>query len=673
MAPNIPAAATPALGEDALIADRYAIDLNEKLEGAGGGLTTFAATDTRSGRGSLMAVQVAPNAPPRADALTALMHVSLPGVLTPLAHGPGPTSGGGQAYYIVCAAPPGPSLAEELGTWEEEILFDQVLRPIASTLEELRRNGVTHRAIRPDNVFGGGEGFAMMLGCAWASPPGSLQPALFEPPYSAMCLPAGRGNGTIADDVYALGVLMVMLARGEMPMAGLAPGEVIRRKLEFGCYGAIVGEARLPPLLADLVRGMLAADPTHRPPPTLLLDPSAARGRRLAVRPPRSAQKTLPVGDIQVSNVRTLAYAIALYPEEGVRLLRGGSLDTWLRRSLGDTTLATTVDETVRQRVSDGSPGDVRADSALAMRVVAMLDPLAPLAWQGIAIWPDGLGPALAAARGAVTGPRLATSQSARLESIVEHEAIGQWAVARPQMCDVAAMRTLARHHRTWSRIRGDGGGTQRLLYMLNPLLPCSSNLLSGSCVARLPDLLPALERASADKTLTPFPPIDPPIAAFIAARQEPGLTNDGSDLDGDAVGHSSLKQIRLLASLQSHLTVRPLPGLAAWLVEHAAPMVEQIQNRQRRAKLQATLKALAEQGHLTPLVAVLDDPTERDRDAQGLRQAEQVVARIDAELARIVASPVSEKAKAREIGNEVAAGLGLTILAFVLAITVLG
>jgi hypothetical protein len=663
----------PVPGEDALIADRYAVDLSEKLEGAGGGLDAFAATDIRSGRGSLMAVRVQPHAPPRADALTALVHVSLPGLLNPLAHGPGPTANGGQAYYVVCAAPPGPSLAAEPGAWEEEILLEQVLRPIAATLEELRRNGITHRAIRPNNVFSGGEGFAMMLGSAWAAPPASLQPALFEPPYSAMCLPAGRGNGSIADDVYALGVLLVMLARGQMPMADLAQNEIIRRKLEMGSFAAVMEDARLSPLLTDLVRGMLAADPAHRPPPALLLDPSAARGRRLAVRPPRSAQKMLQVADLQVSNIRTLAYAIALYPEEGVRLLRGGSLDTWLRRSLGDSTLATTIDETVRQRATDGSPGDTRADSVLAMRVVAMLDPLAPMSWQGLALWPDGLGPAMAAAKAAPAGTRSATTPSARLENLVEHEAIGLWAMARPQVCDVAAMRTLARHHRTWSRIRGEGGGPQRLIYMLNPLLACNSKLLAASCVARLTDLLPALERASSDPNVTKFPPIDAAISAFIAARQEPGLTSDGSDLDGDASGDPILKHTRLLASLQSHLTARPLPGLAAWLVAHAEPLIEQWQNRSRRAKVKKTLDTLAEQGYLTPLVAALDDAPERERDAQGLRQAKDVVARIDAELARIVASPKADTNKAREIGSEVAAGLGLTILAFVLAITVLG
>jgi hypothetical protein len=487
-----------------------------------------------------------------------------------------------------------------------------------------------------------------------------------------MCLPCGRGAGTIADDVYSLGVLLATLATGQMPLADLSDAEIIRRKLELGSYGAIVGEARLPPVIGDLVRGMLAADPAHRPPPALLLDPSAARGRRLAVRPPRSAQRALQVGDLPVTNARTLAYGISLYPEEGVRLLRGGTLDNWLRRSLGDSTLATTIDETVRQRANDGSPGDVRADSALAMRVVAMLDPLAPLTWQGVSVWPDGIGPAMVAAQATPASARGAMSQSSRLESIIEHEAIGQWAAVRPQVCDVAALRTLARHHRTWMRIRGEGGGVQRLIYMLNPLLPCHSKLLAKSCVARLSDLLPALERASADPALRHMAPIDGAIAAFIAARQEPGLTGD-SDIATEGETQPQLRQIRTLATLQSHLTARPLPGLAGWMLEYAAPVLDQWQNRSRRGQLEKTLRGLADQGQLTPIIAALDDAPEKARDAQGLRKARDVVARIDAELARIAAAPPAETESARRIGSEVAAGLGLTVLAFMLAITVLG
>ena len=60
------------------------------------------------------------------------------------------------------------------------------------------------------------------------------QPVLFEPPYSAMCLPAGRGDGSIADDVYALGVLLLCLALGHAPLMELDDATILRRKLELG-------------------------------------------------------------------------------------------------------------------------------------------------------------------------------------------------------------------------------------------------------------------------------------------------------------------------------------------------------------------------------------------------------------------------------------------------------
>ncbi len=67
-----------------------------------------------------------------------------------------------------------------------------------------------------------------------------------------MCHPAGRGDGSIADDVYALGVLLLTLALGRLPLAELDDTAILRRKLEQGSHGALVGDERLPPLIADL-------------------------------------------------------------------------------------------------------------------------------------------------------------------------------------------------------------------------------------------------------------------------------------------------------------------------------------------------------------------------------------------------------------------------------------
>ena len=134
----------------------------------------------------------------------------------------------------ICLAPPGPSLGEPQRPWPEAELLDCVLRPAAHVLEQLQERGMTHRGIRLDNVFQSAPGQPVVLGTAWAAPPAMAQPALFEPPYSAMCLPAGRGDGSIADDVYALGVLLLCLALGRAPLAQLDDAAILRRKLEVG-------------------------------------------------------------------------------------------------------------------------------------------------------------------------------------------------------------------------------------------------------------------------------------------------------------------------------------------------------------------------------------------------------------------------------------------------------
>jgi eukaryotic-like serine/threonine-protein kinase len=288
--------AKPASNPASLIAGQYAVELDHPLPGAGGGLPAFTAVDRRSGRRDLMAVQVQPHRPPRARVLDALTGVSIEGVLGPLAHGPLQLSTHDGGYFVVCPTAPGPALSAPLRPWREAALFEEVLLPGVAALQRLQARGVTHRAIRLNNMFHARPGMKMVLGGAWAAPPASLQPVIYEPPYAAMCLPAGRGDGAIADDVYALGVALLVLALGRVPLPGLDDEAITQRKLAQGSYAALAGEQRLPPAIADLVRGMLAEDPEHRPSLAVLADPGTARGRRVPRRAGRRAQAPLVLG-----------------------------------------------------------------------------------------------------------------------------------------------------------------------------------------------------------------------------------------------------------------------------------------------------------------------------------------------------------------------------------------
>ncbi len=655
----IPVPTTPAPA--ALIAGRYAVDASRPLLGAGGGLPAFAATDQRQGRGALMAVQVAAGAPPRAKAIAALANFADARLLLPLACGATAGPDGRPAWFVICPAPPGPAVwphaAAGVHPWSETDLVGRLLRPVAAMLAALEARGLTHRALRPDNLFlDPVPGAQVTLGCAWGAPAASTQPALFEPPYMAMCAPAARGDGRIADDVYSLGVTLLALALGRLPLAGADADTIIRRKLELGCFQALAGDARLPPMIADLAGGMLAQDPEHRPTPALLADPSAARARRVAARPPRRASRALDVGGIAVWDFRSLAYAIARQPEQGARLVRMGVADHWLRRVLGDTTLAGRIEEAQRIRASEGGAEDATADARVVVRAVALLDPLAPLCWRGVALWPDGIGPALVAlpAEPAVR---------ARIEEVVAQEIAWVWATARGEHCDPVELRQEAQRQRGLLRQRGWSGGLPRLDYALNPLLPCRSPLLAERAVARLEDLLPALEAAAGRGEPRPAPPIDRDMAAFIAARQDGRLDKEVAALGDPGAADPALPQLALLAHLQVRLKAPPLPGLCGWLAQVAAPVLDGWHNRATQESRRAQIGEAVPSGNLTRLLGVLSDTAARSADQQGHAAAEQAASELDARLTRLLRGAAVRAETALRLGQEIAAVIGLTAL----------
>ena len=144
-----------------LIGGLYAIAFQRPLQGAGGGLPAFAATDRRSGRADLMAVQALPQMPPRLQALALLAQApTLNGpaesLLAPLTHGPASPPGAAPAWFVISPAPPGPPLwppgAASQRAWAEAELLDCLLRPAAEALAWLQSRHLTHRAIRQDEL-----------------------------------------------------------------------------------------------------------------------------------------------------------------------------------------------------------------------------------------------------------------------------------------------------------------------------------------------------------------------------------------------------------------------------------------------------------------------------------------------------------------------------------------
>jgi hypothetical protein len=681
-----PQVAAPA---ERLVADQFWVDLTHPLPGAGGGLPAFAVVDRREGQTGLMAVQVRRNLPPRQAFPPGFGSATIDGLVTPLAYGAAPALGGEEAGFLICPAPPGPSLAATLVTWPEPELLTLVLRPAARVLDQFAQRGLTHRGIRADNVFRAGPGHPVVLGCAWATPPAALQPAVAEPPYVAMCQPCGRGAGTVADDVYALGVLILALALGHSPLPGMAEPDIVRLKLDQGSYAALVGDHRLGNLLADLLRGMLADDPDHRPPPSLLLDPAAARSRRIAARPMARGGRPIQIGNLACWHPRTLAHALAVRPEQGLQALKSGVIGTWLRRGFGDGALAVRLEE--QPGLRGATPDDEVGDSAplSLMRAVAILDPLAPMCWSGLSLWPDAIGTMLAAMQDSTVlakpeqmkaeqakpeqakAEQLGADQAGLVVKLIKAEAQVTWiGMRQEQVPDASRLRLEARQLKALLHVPGAAGGLARLTYQLNPLLPCLSPGLAGRWVTRLAELLSALE-AGRDRAQTA--PIGAAMVAFIAARGDRALETVLGRLGDAATAADPPAQLRLLAQLQARYHPRPLPVLGAWFAERIEPLLAAWHSRPRRDLLRPKLRELAVAGQLVQLLALLDDPQARSRDEHEAQQAARTLVWIDSALARLNAGGPARADRARRLGQEVAAGVGLTALATLLMIAALG
>jgi hypothetical protein len=641
-----------------LIAGRFAVDTSQVLVDAGGGITSYLARDRLAADGKRAALMVSRDASPRARTLNVL-NEPIDNLMMPLGHGPAQLPGGKEGYFVVCTLPPGPPLSAGLNIWPEKALIDLVLRPVARVLDVLHSRKLTHRAIRPNNVFQSAPGQPVTLGAAWAAPPAMHQPAVFESPYTAMCHPTGRGEGSIADDVYALGVLLLTLAGGKVPLGQFDDLTAIRWKLDQGSFAALTRDVSISSSFADLLRGMLAEDPDHRSPPSLLLDPATARTRRVAGRPAKRSQRALMLNDIAVFDARMLAFALFSDEKKAVQFLRNGLVTQWLRRGLGDAGLAAQIEDLVRGRAADTKSGN-KSDSLLVMHTVAVISPRMPLCWRGTALWPDSL-PALLAG-----GIASQSDLMAVVEELLVNDITGHWSEvgSREDWADSAAAGPDLPEQRQFLK-NGGPGGLLRLFYGMNPLLPCRAPAMAPSWIANMRDLMGFLERTAekAGDTL-----IDLHVAAFIAARadRKAEMQVNGLIASKDA-DMFRLGELELLQDLQSRYHPVPMPALAKWVAQRLRPDLDRWRNRPRRAALQARLDALAKAGFVARLLALMSDTTARSLDIAGAQRASAELAMIDAEVAAIDTGETLRFADAERFGQAITGGIGLS--AFILMV----
>jgi hypothetical protein len=649
-------------GPPAMLRDRFRIDPAQPLpEFDTPSAKAFLVEDRRDPSRPLFALICNPGLPLRMVTLAVMRSANIKGVLQIVEYGPVDWAPlGRRTMALIYDRPRGGNLWDLVK--RRQIRFNQadvqrrLMEPLAATLQRLAGRSLTHRALRPDNIYFMDETRQdVVLGDMVSAPAGFDNPVLFETIERGMAAPPARGEGGLGDDLYAFGVTIALCLMGSNPVEGVADEDLLTQKVEGGTYSTVCANERLPLTLIEPLRGLLSDDPGERW-DSGTLDQWMTGQRRTPIQrraAPKAAHGFSFGGRAHLTS-RTLAHALGKDVAEAVRVIRDGTLEAWLRRQLGITELAERVRLTQTQMsFNEGTP--LGTDDVQVMRACLSLDPAGPIRYKGFAFMPDGLGASMA-----IDYVRRGQMQIGA--EVIQNELVQIWANDRgggfSDPSDMSRTMTVVRRLLIVDKI---GYGIERCLYELNPGFPCQSPLVLNYFVSEPGAILPALEIESktADSGTRPM---DRHLAAFIGARFDQEVSAYLNALADPDIKLQTLGALSLLALLQWRNDPGPLFGLSSWIGGQLAPAINSYANRPTRRLIEREIPRLIRQGRLTELYDFIDNKEKRRIDREGFAIAKAQHAAAQAEIDTIESSDAARIASGERMGHQTAALFGVMV-----------
>lgn len=587
--------------------------------------------------------------PLRQKAVFSLKGTRHPGVVLPDGFGVVKDMRDGKEKMVLALALPPPEclwpdMSSSRVPMEEGELVRQVLRPLSETLRFLHGHGIAHGGVRPSNMFLGASG--LVLGECVSEPASWAQPDVFEPYERALAHAAGRGEGTIRDDMYSLGVSVLCLLAGHVPGNGGADAALLADRAEQGSLAFFLGGQRVPSSLQEPLRGMLNDDPAER---WDVADLEAwLQGRRQPARTAAKGQavsaRPIMFGGREWHRARSLALALGQQPEEAVAFLKGGEVARWVRRSLTDSVMAERLESVVATHAN--------SQDLLLSHALLVLDPPAPVFSQGVRALPGGIGTLMAALC-------LQEKDMAPVSGMLSRQLPSTWIRGmQGRMPDAEAAGTAFDQLAGFMRRAGHGAGVERCLYELLPSLPCCSPLLRGRIAFGPADAVAVLEeepaRLNADADARQWP-MERHFVSFFAAHERD--LPDG--ILGSAGGTGKVDRVlalaRILALVQERHQMGGLPHLCGWIAGQAGEAVERFHSRMTRQAVTRDMGKAVAQGQLSSLVALLSGREALMQDGEAFAEARTQYRRLGAALALLRDDTVARRFAARQVGRRIA------------------
>lgn len=659
----------PATGE-IVFAERYQIHPESPISELDLlGATAFSATDLKNPTRQIFARLCEPGVIPRVETMVQFKNLGDVRIMHALEWGPIFSPPENRRRFAVFFDQPqsGPlmaSLSDRIEPLKLENISQGLIKSASETLEVFTRRNQVHRSIRPDNMYASGlDDMWIQFGDCVTVPPGWGQSPILETIEMGMTPMSCRGPGTIADDLYALGASVLFLALGHCPVAHLSTQQIVEAKASVGSFAALLGDERPPLGLREPLRGLLCDDPFERW--TLEDINEFLEGelrRSVTIAKESRADRGFGFEGEAIRHNRLLAYAFGAEPTAATKALNSVEFLKWVNRNLVDSGGEEPMSEVITEILENTSD---KKDTFLATRICQILDPFGPMRFQGLIMFPDGLGAMLAEA--------VRTDNKESIQQIAECIDSGvllEWTDTRETnlLMDQSTPKKNIKRIQQLLKITTPGYGIERCLYDLNPFAPCMSPLLDRAYVYSLHDLMPALEAVVRENGELPTL-IERHIVAFIGARSKGQLDMKLKPLEeeGGKAITAKIAMLYLFAYVQREHGPDTLPHMTKWLAGELKDAIDLYKGRSMRENLKQKLDSVVATGKISRLYSHLHHPATLKKDGVQFKTAQRELASATAKIAELESEKFFNNA--RRAGWRIASGISSCIAAVTIGV----
>lgn len=519
-------------------------------------------------------------------------------------------SEGRELFALVFDMPPKKRLmqpgAQKAMHISDDRIIPALIEPALSVLSELHANDIVYGAFSPDNIFmAGADGAEVAILGECLTSAGSFRlDASFETIERSMAQASGRGPGTAKSDLYSLGICVAIALRGFNPLAGKTAQRVIEDKIEHGTYACVVGSERLSSQMTEFLRGVLHDDESAR----WTLDDALRwlEGRRLSAKQPginMTAARPFMFRDRKFWNLRSLAMAFAAHISDAAAVLEKDHFDLWLKRNFEDRDLEDRI-----KKCWEKEEGSLR--ERVVTSFCMALDPVGPVRYKHLSVFPLGFGTALADA--------MARDEDVQpYADVIAMQLFSSWVNQRfDDIPDASMLITIFEKCRTFMAQKMPGYGIERVVYMLNRETVCLSPALRDYYVLSPGHLLLALEGV-ARRANRPDHIFDRHMVAFISVREPKMIDPHLGHLISQDRSYQIIGMVRTLAAIQRRFQIAPVPALGNWVISQIDPAINRYHDADIRKAVKEKVMALQDSGNLMAILELIDNPAWVQEDLQ--------------------------------------------------------